>query len=730
MSRKEQWDAKISIQGDKINAWVENEEEKADAWYFYLYDIDNILIEKSKQVKKAKYCFKVPTGGIYRVKIFRKKDGVTTNKMTKYVDCYSEKMREEFRDFCESNMEYTLTSHLKPDNLFKMTEPYKDFAVILDGKNDTFSRSFLDRYGLNIHTTVIEYKKVKIISKDILTFCSKGILFSGLARCGHAFVCGERDVTDPTQIDDQTIGNFTYVKRLEKGLEIGNDYFGTAKIFYYMAQDISVISNNYHLLLLILKEAGVRLEANKKMILALLCKSRQVFQQSITREREMLGVYMLPADQNIEIKKEILIKNKQISTIFQMPKIEDIRTCEYLLEEGKKEIIENTRMILSDDRYETVIADLTGGLDSRLVYGAMSNLDAYRHKIVLHSDGSEAAADEQGTDLSIALKVNCINNYDYNNVRTTYIWRVIEKAENEMISLDTLNGYYYPHSAKKMIFTGKSSTSVFELNGFYGEICCRPYYARTLLQNGKKYKDIQTFVSVVANRNGILSGSSYEALKEKLCEELKRLPGNSYEEKWEIQYLFYRNGLHCNKIWEYSKSTPQWGPLQSKALFMYKHLTFGKIKGIREQLQLIYSMDPQLLQIPFERLRDEEERKEFLKSVNMEEIVDGDHAQSYEQVKARWKQRLNERRNQAVNTGEEGKDFHELWKKAGLFDQQLKERIFEIFHKLMRYREGVFQELFGIAVFSAIKENRFEVYDMHVLYKKLAAVCVQIQIFE
>jgi len=74
--------------------------------------------------------------------------------------------------------------------------------------------------------------------------------------------------------------------------------------------------------------------------------------------------------------------------------------------------------------------------------------------------------------------------------------------------------------------------------------------------------------------------------------------------------------------------------------------------------------------------------------------------------------------------------IHELWKKAGLFDQQLKERIFEILHKLMRYREGVFQELFGIAVFSAIKENRFEVYDMHVLYKKLAAVCVQIQIFE
>lgn len=730
MSKKEHWDAKISIHGNSVRAWVEHEGEKADAWYFYLYDIDNILIEKSKQMKKAKYCFKVTAGGTYRVKIFRKKDGITTNKMTKYVDYYSEKTREEFRDFCEHSMEYTLTSHLKADNLYQMQAPYKDFAVILDQRNDTLSRSFLDRYGLNIHATVVENQKVQILSGDILTFCSKDILFSGLAKCGQAFVCGEQDVTDAAQISDETIGNFTYVKRLGSGLEIGSDYFGTAKIFFYMGQDIRVISNNYHLLLLIVKEAGIRLEANQKMILALLCKSRQVFQQSITREREMLGVYMLPADQKMEIKKEIAIKKKQISNVFQMPKTEDIRTCEYLLEEGKKEIIENTRLILSDNRFETVIADLTGGLDSRLVYGALGNLDAYRHKIVLHSDGSEAAADETNSDLSIALKVNCINGYEYNNVRTKYIWKEIEKAENEMISLDTLNGYYYPHSFTKMMLTGTNAIPVFELNGFYGEICCRPYYARTLLQNGKKYEDVGTFVSAIANRNGILSGSSYEALKEKLCEELERLPGSSYEEKWELQYLFYRNGLHCNKIWEYGKNIPQWGPLQSKALFMYKHLTFGKIKGIREQLQLLYSMDPRLLQIPFERARDEEERKEFLTSVNEEGIVHTDMAQSYEQVKSEWKKRLNERRNHTVNEGEEGKDFHELWKKGSLFDQQLKERIFEILHKLMQYQEGVFQELFGIAVFCAIKENRFAVYDMHVLYKKLAAVCLQMQIFE
>lgn len=129
----------------------------------------------------------------------------------------------------------------------------------------------------------------------------------------------------------------------------------------------------------------------------------------------------------------------------------------------------------------------------------------------------------------------------------------IELAENEMISQSVLSGYYYPYSSLGMITIAKDTVSAFKLNGFYGEICCRPYYTRQLLRQRMKYEDKDTLISAVANRKKVLSGRTYNALKNKLSEELQLLPGDCWMEKWENHYLFYRNGLHCNTVWEYEK---------------------------------------------------------------------------------------------------------------------------------------------------------------------------------
>lgn len=731
MDREERWNAKISIQGNTVRAWAADEEKKADEYCFYLYDINNVKQEQSKWVKNADYSFTVQAEGIYRVKIFRKKEGSKTSKMTQYADYYSKERRTEFQRFCESRMVYTHTAHLRPDDLCKMKYPYKDFAVIVSDRNEIISQSFLDVYHLKKYTMQDNGQWVHVLAEDLERFYLDGILFSGIGKCEKTFTFGEHDVKKPVKISDEMIGNFTYVKKCADDIEIGTDYFGTGKLYDYIGQDICMITNNYHLLLLMLNDAGIKLEADNKLILALLCKSRQAFQQSITREREMIGTYMLPADKMFVVKNgTAVIKDKSICKVFHMDKTEDIHAYEHLLEEGREEIIENTRMILADTRYDTVVSGLTGGLDSRLVYGALSSLDEYQDKIVLHADGSENAVDEENSDVSIALKVNSIKKYDYNTVRIKYIWKDIETAENEMISLGVLSGYYYPHSYTKMMAEAVILSPAFALNGFYGEICCRPYYTRTLLQKEKKYEDAQAFLAVVANRAGILSGSAYEALKETLEKELEQLPGDSFFEKWEMHYLFYRNGLHCNTIWEYDKNIPQWGPLQSKALFQYKHLTFGKIKGISEQLHLIYRMDPKLLRIPFERPKDEAERKEFLKNVCENGVSDLDIRKFYETEKFHWKKRMREKREHSLNKGWEGKDFHELWNKGSQYDITIKERIYEILHRLMQYQGGIFRELFGIAVFQAVQEERFSMNELKTMYRKLVSVYVQIQIFE
>lgn len=722
------WNVEITICENIIMIQIANTDNLTNKYCYYLYDVNNTVIEKSRWVSHTSYCFKIEKEGTYFVKVFKQDILSKTSLSTQYVDYYSEQTRNDFENFCGENKSYSSTSNLKADYLYKMKAPYKDFAAIISKSGKTVDEQLLGTYGFKEERIEIADFSVSILAENTDCFVQKSIIFSGLGKCGERLVNGEADLDCSTEISDEIVGNFTYLKRENNILEIGSDYFGTGKLYYYMKDDISVVTNNYHLLLLLLKNVGIVIRPNIKLIAALLCKSRQAFQQSISREREMLDVYMLPADKLIEVnEKGVFIKEKSISLVFNLK--EDGETCEELLRKGKEEIVENTKIVLSDPRYEKVIVDLTGGLDSRLVYGAVSNLDEYKDKIVIHADGLDAAINQENSDLSIAVRVNCMKEYDYNTVYESRLWRDIDVVENEMISQSVLSGYYYPHSYQKMVISRKDVTPAFELNGFYGEICCRPYYTRKLLQEKEKYEDMDTLLSAIANRIGILSGSTYNELKNKLREELENLPGESLLEKWENHYLFYRNGLHCNTIWEYEKRTPQWGPLQSKALFKYKHLTYGKVAGAKEQLQIIQQMDPRLNAIPFADTQDEAERINFI-GTRVEEALEGYSAEQIEDQKQRWASRRMEKKLNSKSQVEEGENYNDIKEKGESYDKKIEEKIMEILHILMKYDQGIFKTVFGLAVFKAMRERVFSLNEQKILYQKLVSVYTQIKIFE
>lgn len=726
---KKEWKMNTSIHDNIIEISGDDKAEDGDEYCYYLYDINNSLVEKSKWIQDACYKFSVKEEGAYFVKIFRKRNNNQDIISTKYVDYYNKSTKLEFEKYCNEKMKYSLTNNLKPDFLYKMKYPYKDFAAIVSKDNRKVSCKFLSTYGFKKKVFEMSSYWVEILS-DKIDIEDNGIIFSGLAKCRKVLVNGEDDLGINTEVNEDTIGNFTYLKKEEGRIEIGSDYFGTGKIYYYMKNEVTVVTNNYHLLLLILRDIGEMIQPNKELILALLCKSGQAFQQSISREREMQDVYMLPADKKLEIRKKgISIEDKNISLVFKMKKKKNIKRYDKLLKQGKNEILDNTEIILADQRYKKVIVDLTGGLDSRLVYGAVSNLENYRDKVVIHADGYDAAINQENSDLSIAVRVNSLNKYDYNTVYVEHVWRDIIEVENEMISQSVLSGYYYPHSYTKMAITRKDLEPAFEINGFYGEICCRPYYSRKLLQKEVPLKEISSLLPIIANRKGVLSGNSYNALKNKLQEELCLLPGNTPLEKWEIHYLFYRNGLHCNTIWEYEKRTPQWGPLQSKALFKYKHLTFGKMDGINEQLRLINAMNQRLNLIPFADPQDEIERIHFIKSFENEESTNPYQKEQIEGEKQRWLNRRIEKRLNSTHIGEDGRDFSEIKKEGEIYDGQFELRLLEILHKLMKYNDGAFKELFGIAVFTIIRKKSLSVNEMKTLYQKLVSVYVQIKIF-
>lgn len=724
------WKAQISIYNNIIEAWVECENQEEQEYCYYLYNIENVLIEKSKWTKEKKYSFTVEKEGIYYARIYKKENNIKTSKPTPYVDYYSQNTRLEFEEFCNQKKEYQLINTIMPDFFYKMNYPYKDFAIVVD--EPTITEGFLKRYGFAKKESIMGTHHIQILAECDEFMTSKNYIFSGLAKHKSSLIYGEKDITAFVKISDSNIGNFTYTKLGRSKIQIGNDYFGTGKIYYYKDNNHYIISNNYHLILLIIKDLKIEVQVNNKLILALLCKSRQAFQQSICREREICNAFMLPIDEYIEISKNgVCFQKKSISAILKMDKKQSIKNLDRLLEKGKKEILDNTGIILADKRCNRVLVDLTGGLDSRLVYGTIQYFEKYCHKAVIISDGQDAyvnrAIHDDNSDISIAIRLDSsLNKYGYDDAGVDLVWLDVNEAENQMMSQSVLSGYYYPHSTLKMITKACDKEPSFRLNGFYGEICCRPYFTRKMLEQGKNYEDMDAFFPAVANRSGVLSGSAYNALKDKLEEELEILPGSNLVEKWETHYLFYRNGLHCNTIWEFEKRTPAWGPLQSKTLFKYKHLTFGNISGIEEQLKLLYKMDNRLIKVPFTDGKDEQERVDFLKHIEGGVCSEILGKKSFEDEKDKWWKCREKRRKNSIDHGHNGVAHQALKARGEKYDQEFGMRMEELLHKLMNYNNGEFREVFGIPIYCALKQNSLSLNEMKMLYQKLLSVYVQI----
>lgn len=721
------WFPQISIHNNIIETWIEGEDIGEQEYCYYLYNIENIVIEKTKWIKEIKHIFTVENEGIFCVRIYKRGNGIKDSKSTKYVDYYDQNTRSEFETFCNQKKEYRLISTLKPDYLYKMKYPYKDFALVLDGAS--ISEDFTKKYRFTKKDMMIGTHFVQILAEHINV--SNNYVFSGVAKYKKTLIYGEKDISSFARIDDSDIGNFTYMKLNAHKIQIGTDYFGTGKVYYYKEEDKYILSNNYHFMLLIMKDLKIKVQLNYKLILALLCKSGQAFQQSIAREREICNAFMLPIDELIEITQNgLCFRKKEISRVFKLEKKKNVKNLDGLLAKGKKEIIENVGMILADKRYSKVPVDLTGGLDSRVVYGSLQYFKKYRHKIVILSDGVDSyvnkAIYDDNSDISLAIRLNSsLDKYDYDDICVDRLWLDVDDAENQMMSLSTLSGYYYPHSTTKMINREYSMESSLGLNGFYGEICCRPYYTRKLLEQGKEYEDMDTFFHVIANRKGVLSGNAYNALKEKLEEELKALPGGSLIEKWENHYLFYRNGLHCNKIWEYEKRKPEWGPLQSKALFRYKHLTFGNIVGIEEQLKVLQKMDKRLNGIPYANESDEKERINFIAEKNVD--IDAVEKDRFEEEKNKWWRSREKRKTNSTDLGfGGGGDYKVLKEKGERYDQELSVRMEEVFHKLMNYNDGELKEVFGIPMYCFLKYSCPSINEKKMMYQKLLLIYVQI----
>src|SRR5699024_7527695 len=134
-----------------------------------------------------------------------------------------------------------------------------------------------------------------------------------------------------------------------------------------------------------------------------------------------------------------------------------------------EEIVENLRVSLEHPTFESVRVDLTGGLDARLLFTALAQLQDYKEKIHIHT--ADVAGSPHDLVISRALTRETGFNYDTLPRETRPIASTTSLLENISYNL----GSYYgirPESRRSRL------RNTLRINGFYGEACARPYFAR------------------------------------------------------------------------------------------------------------------------------------------------------------------------------------------------------------------------------------------------------------
>ena len=602
---------------DASNAFVE--------YYFYLIK-DGKTIDKKGWMKKNTYKWELSESGMYCVqgyvrrgekKVFRRSSAMG------YFDCISQ---QKFKDFLQNDM-FEALPYEETLRFFPAKKPFADFLIV------TQKKRLITRY--KISKFIEENSEFKQISHSIIgdfDACVLGtggalklpdgntLCFSGTTIYNNKLVFGIQDIPNNVECEKliSAYGNNNVIIIQPDEIRIGTDFFNFSRWFYFEYKDLFVISNRYHALLRLLKSLNIPLKLDEqKAAITLSTVSIQFLMQNFTRMMDVRGVFQLENDKTLRFNDTGWNKEEnQYGAILRYQK--DLQEQEYkdLLKKAKDEIITQVKQVLYDNRFDHVKIDLTGGLDSRLIYAAATNCDRQivKEKVRIVSNPVVGS-----NDLSIATRINGIYGIDYDNL--PQILQTLKISEADQMMRSFYLGTYFSFNPHTSIVKENKDIS---LNGACGEILARPYMARkyfgSLIDGSKSSKKVAIYLWGDFSANIVAADlDTAHDFEKYLCEELEKLPVKDLLEAYDRIYLQFRHAYHFDQLLQYATGRVIWMPMQSKTAFILHHLTFTKFKSIRLQLDLIAELNPLLLSIEFDSQLDNQDYDKLANDLAIED---------------------------------------------------------------------------------------------------------------
>ena len=456
--------------------------------------------------------------------------------------------------------------------------------------------------------------------KEILSLKNEGecSFFSGTAEINGEILYGKNDYIG--KFHGKLLGakgSFTCAEiRLDQIL-FHTDYFGFNRFFYYVnkSKSIFIVTNSYHLLIKILKIINFKIDLNLKKINSNFWSlDHQLALQNFTRVMDINGIFQLPKEVNILFNSDgINFVQNEYGTIINHNPLNDLseEDISNSIKNSCKEIISSLETAINSSHFNKLIVDLTGGLDSRSVYSALTRTVDRHNKIFLNSRDTP-----NSSDLEIACELNSLYQYPWDDLPTDKNW--LDPYVSDQLHRSFYLGTYYSHH---LIMALSNNQDYLSLNGACGEILARPYIARnlfgTICDNSLNKDDfVDLFVSHIANF--LLTDSEYviNSFKELLKYELRKIPVENYYESIDRLYLMFRHGYHFDGGVSYLSNLAGFMPLQSKILFKLHHDLYSKMSGLEIQARLLYELNPILAKIKFEDERDDKSARIIFRQIS------------------------------------------------------------------------------------------------------------------
>ncbi len=716
MLEKEKYDIKLSLNDNNLKVEVSNLQEPWFIRGYYLYKDGNIVKKIVKDNLDSIYNFELKEDGIYFIKVYIKNGENMQSTNSSPIAFFNNDTREKFEKLLNKKEEKKYREKL---DLYPLRPPFQDFALVITNdeldekkilknlpKKFCFTKSNISNQNAYI------FSSNELVDKD-----NSKIAFSGFCKYDNDILIGSKEIHDMDKPEElvEAIGNFTFLVKKENDFIIGRDYFATNSVYYYNTPELTIVSNEYHLLLILLSEFNVNLEIDDDIAIANLCFCKgQLFEQHLSKKMEVKGVNQLP------IEKYILIKDgkfelKDTSLVDLLNKEFDMKDYETLLKQAAKEIMDNIELVYNSEKIKNVLVDVTGGTDSRVVFAGVTNIDDKENKTQIHT-----ADDKRTNDITIAVPLNNLYNFKYDIIPESI---ELEKAEDGQKILRSLNmgTYYY---ITRYIGRRDADNTV-RLMGGGGEAIARPYYTKYLLHDEiSKINDSRDFMREFVHRRMekcLLGENGIKSCINVFGDEIDNTIGDSVLQKFENTYMMLRSGSHLNHRGNQTAGFIEWFPIYSKTTFYLKMKTYDLFKGNKLVFDLIQYLNPVMSIMPYEKKENNDEYNRIKDTLLNQEPRLKNLKISLNTDDTNWRE---------SNIEKEKVTKVNKVRKTSLNRDEKYEELSKIFIYLMQNCSEKLRKEVGLPLFHLIEQNKDSKEDINLLYNKIFSLVDQINLIK